>query len=273
MALARIQSHAIAGRAVAWREAGQGPALVLLHGIGGASDSWTNQLAHFAANYRVIAWDMPGYGASDDLDSDAPVVDDYVSTLVALLDALGEECVHLLGQSIAALIAARFAALYPDRTRSFIFAHGLTGLGGLPAVEREKAKAGRLEVFDAMGPERFACEKGPAIMSPSVSDEAREAAVAIMAQVRPAGFHRAVEMLASANFFDEAPKIKVPSLVLCGEDDPVSPEAVCQSVRAALPDATFRLMENVGHYAAMEKPELFNDVLETFLTTLGANGT
>ena len=260
-----IAGRNIAGRTIAWREAGQGPALVLLHGIGGASASWEYQLTHFADRHRVIAWDMPGYGGSQGLAGDAPEVDDYVAALVALLDALGETKIHILGQSVAALIAARFAARHPDRTRSFIFAHGLTGLGGLPAAERDRAKAGRLEVFDALGPMRFAYEKGPAIMSPSVSDEARQKAVDIMAQIKPTGFRQAVEMLAAADFFADAPKITVPSLVLCGADDPVAPEAICRSVAAALPQAVFHLLPGVGHYAAIENPNLFNNALDAFL--------
>jgi pimeloyl-ACP methyl ester carboxylesterase len=241
---------------------------VLLHGIGGSSDSWEYQLSHFSADYRVISWDMPGYGESGNLESATPAVDDYVSALAGLLEALGETRVHMLGQSIAALIAARFTARYPDRTESFIFAHGLTGLNGLPAVARDKAKAGRLEVFDAMGPVRFAHEKGPAIMSPGVSDEAREKAVGIMARVRPDGFRQAVEMLASSDFFDDAPHIAAPSLVLCGADDPVSPEPVCRSVAGALPNAAFHLLDGVGHYSALENPGLFNRALETFLCSL-----
>ena len=74
---------------------------------------------------------MPGYGASQALEDAAPTVDDYVAVLIALLDALGETNIHILGQPMAALIAARFA----ERTLSFVFAHGLTGLGGLPAAD------------------------------------------------------------------------------------------------------------------------------------------
>ena len=153
----------------------------------------------------------------------------------------------------------------PTGPWSFVFAHGLTGLGGLPAAERDRAKAGRLEVFDALGPLRFAYEKGPAIMGPAVSDAAREKAVAIMARIDPDGFRQAVEMLAAADFFADAPDIAVPCLVLCGADDPVAPEAVCRSVAHALPDAIFHLLPGVGHYAAMENPSLFNKTLEAFL--------
>ena len=63
----------------------------------------------------------------------------------------------------------------------------------------------------------------------------------------------------------DAPHITAPCQVLCGADDPVAPEALCRSVAAALPDAKFHLLPDVGHYAAMENSPLFNITLEAFL--------
>jgi len=260
-----LQTTQVAGKAIAWREAGDGDALVLLHGIGGSSESWEEQLYQLSDRYRVIAWDMPGYGGSDCFDSSTPTVDEYTNSLTALLDALAVEKVHILGQSIAALVAARFCVRNQDRIKSYLFAHGLTGLGGLDKEAREKAKNGRLEVFKTLGPKRFAREKGPAIMSPGVSEVAREKAVGIMAKVDPAGFCQAVEMLSTADLFADTASIIAPALVLCGADDPIAPEPVCRSVEAALPNAQFRLLPGVGHYSATENPPLFNKIISGFL--------
>jgi pimeloyl-ACP methyl ester carboxylesterase len=260
-----LQSTQIAGKTVAWREAGDGDALILLHGIGGSSESWEDQLNYLSDRYRVIAWDMPGYGGSDGFDSSAPQVDDYADCLTALLNVLAVDKVHILGQSIAALVAARLCVRNLDRIKSYIFAHGLTGLGGLDEEARDTAKNGRLEVFDSLGPKRFAREKGPAIMSPGVSEAAREKAVCIMAKVNPAGFRQAVEMLSTANLFKDTASITAPALVLCGADDPIAPETVCRSVEAALPNAQFRLIPSVGHYSATENPALFNETISGFL--------
>ncbi len=261
-----LQTTQIDGQTLAWREAGEGDVLVLLHGIGGSSESWEDQLNQLSKRYRVIAWDMPGYGGSDGFDIAAPTVDDYVDKLTALLDRLEINNIHILGQSIAALVAARFCTRNPERVISYIFAHGLTGLGGLDEDARETAKRGRLEVFEALGPQIFAREKGPAIMSPSVSDEAREKAVGIMAKINPAGFRQAVEMLSTADLFEDTGSIQAPALVLCGADDPIAPETVCRSVEAAMPNAQFRLISAVGHYSASENPHLFNETISGFLS-------
>ncbi len=263
-----LQKTQIGGKTVAWREAGDGDTLVLLHGIGGNSESWKEQLNQLCDRYRVIAWDMPGYGGSDGFESFTPKVDDYSETLAALLNFLDVKKAHILGQSIAALVASRFCVRNPDRIKSFMFAHGLTGLGGLEEEAREKAKRGRIEIFEALGPKRFAREKGPAIMSPSVSESARETAVGIMAKVNPAGFRQAVEMLSNTNLFEDTASIQVPSLVLCGADDPIAPENVCRSVEVALPDAQFCLIPGVGHYSATEDPAAFNQALIKFLDSI-----
>ncbi len=265
MPIPALQTTNIEGQTLAWREAGDGDPLILLHGIGGISESWEAQLSGLSDCRRIIAWDMPGYGGSDGFDNSAPTVDDYAGRLCALLDYLNIDQAHILGQSIAALIAARYCVQNHKKVRSYIFAHGLTGFGGLEPAEREKAKRGRLEVFNALGPKRFAYEKGPAIMSPGVSDAAREKAVGIMAQVKPAGFRQAVEMLSTADFFADVAYMQTPSLVLCGADDPVAPESIYRSVQAALTNAQFCLIPDVGHYSATENPALFNATISGFL--------
>jgi pimeloyl-ACP methyl ester carboxylesterase len=269
MTLPPLHTTEIQGRVQAWREAGAPkpdvPALVLLHGIGGGSESWRHQYGYFSEHFRVIGWDMPGYGGSDGLKDPAPSVDLYAAALADLLEELGVGRAHVLGQSVAALIAARFCRMQDARAASFIFAHGLTGLAHLPEDERVRLRAARLAIFEAMGPERFAHEKGPAIMSIHAPVAAIEEAVAIMARVKATGFRQAVEMLASGNIFADIPSITVPGLVLCGADDPVSPEPVCRQVEGALSHAEYRVLADAGHYAAIETPLSFNRALSDFL--------
>ena len=253
------------GQTISYREAGSGPALVLLHGLGGSSETWAGQYAAFADRYRVVGWDMPGYGGSENLPSHAPTSRDYANALAALLDALDIEAAHIVGQSVAALIAAAFCAALPDRALTYTFAHGLTGLGGLPPDARAEAKAARLKAFDDLGPAGFAEQRGRKILGPATPTEIADRAVAIMAAVPTRGYHQATEMMASSDFFRDAPKLAVAGLVICGDADPVSPETTCREAHAALPNAVMRVLPEMGHYACMENPALFNDCLGDFL--------
>ena len=85
---------------LAWREAGQGTALVLLHGIGAGSGSWVGQLEGLASSFRVIAWDAPGYGASAPLPQAQPLAGDYARVLAEFLQALKIDALALVGHSL-----------------------------------------------------------------------------------------------------------------------------------------------------------------------------
>src|SRR5262245_55768738 len=91
--------------------------LVLLHGIGSRSFSFSPLIEALDPARRAIAWDAPGYGASRPLDIAKPVVADYAAEVLELLDAMGISTVDLLGHSLGTLIAAHIAALAPARVR------------------------------------------------------------------------------------------------------------------------------------------------------------
>src|SRR4051794_7428973 len=105
-ALPGLQKTIIDGLTVSWREAGQGEPLVLVHGIGGHSGSWQHQLASFARDHRVIAWDAPGYGGSDTLPAARLTADGYAAFLAALLRKLDVHRPHLVGHSLGSIVIA-----------------------------------------------------------------------------------------------------------------------------------------------------------------------
>ena len=103
--------------AIAWREAGEGAVVVLLHGLGGSRTAWEPQLAALSPTWRAVAWDLPGYGASAPLDG--PLTFDALADAVArLLDATGTDAAHLVGLSFGGMIAQHAALRHPARVRS-----------------------------------------------------------------------------------------------------------------------------------------------------------
>ena len=83
-----VKTVVLNGAVQAYREAGQGQPLILLHGISSGSASWINQLETLSQHFHVIAWDAPGYGLSDGLSTDQPNASDYAARVLALMDAL-----------------------------------------------------------------------------------------------------------------------------------------------------------------------------------------
>ncbi|MEQ9124413.1 MAG: alpha/beta fold hydrolase, partial [Alphaproteobacteria bacterium] len=117
-----------------------------MHGLGGSSQVWAFQFRALADSFRVIAWDMPGYGASGGFVRDNPTAEHYAYTLDAALDQLDVGKVHLVGHSVAALIGAAYAAEHPDRMTSYVFCQGLTRLSGLPEAARMEQRKARLDI-------------------------------------------------------------------------------------------------------------------------------
>ncbi len=271
MAIPELMTVDVGGTPIAIRDSeADAPALVLLHGLGSSSQSWAFQFRALGEKYRVIAWDMPGYGASGGFVRDNPSAEQYAYALDATLDLIGAARVHLVGHSVAALIGAAYAAEHPERVLSYTFCQGLTGLGGLSADERTRQRRARLDAMSDQGPEALAESRGPAILGPATPPMVTALVVAIMKRVPAKAYNQAIEMMAQSDFFALAPAIACPSLVIAGEADPVSPVTACEAARAALDTGAGGIgpMETIagaGHLAPMENPATFNAALSEFI--------
>lgn len=259
--IADLRQVEAGGRSLAWREAGEGPALVLLHGIGSGSASWRGQFAALSATYRVIAWDAPGYGGSDPIPKDSPAAWDYAGALSALLAALETDRVHLVGHSLGAIMAASFCRAFPGAVRTLTLADPAAGYGNSDEAVRNERLAARLHLIDGLGPEGMARERAGVLLSPDPPAGALEAVQAVMRELRPDGYRQAIQLLCFSDIFDDLPRISAPTLVLCGSADTVTPEEGCRKIAEAVPGAAYRSLPGLGHASYVEGPEAFNAAL------------
>jgi pimeloyl-ACP methyl ester carboxylesterase len=253
-----------AGATVSYREAGVGPALALLHGIGSQSGSWLRQLDSLSPRFRTIVWDAPGYGESDGVAAASPEARDYADALAALLDALGVDRVVLVGSSLGALIACAFSARRPQRTAGLLLLNPAGGYGLADPKQREDKLAYRLERLARLGPEGMAREPTAGMLSPAASDEARLLAAWSAAKIRPAGYAQAARMLANAWLVEDAARFAGPVLVVAGTADTVTPPADCERIAGAFPRATFRLLEGAAHLSYLDAPATVNAIIAEF---------
>src|ERR1700722_20224643 len=103
----------------AYSVAGEGPALVLIHGVGMNRSVWAPQVDALQLCFRVVSYDMLGHGASR-LPAASPTLDEYAAQLAALLDHLQIDAAHVVGHSMGSLIALEFALQYPQRVASVV---------------------------------------------------------------------------------------------------------------------------------------------------------
>ncbi len=266
--LPRLRSVDAGGRRIAWRAAGGGETLLALHGIGSGSASWAAQLSGLADRFRVVAWDMPGYGGSEPLPDVAPTAAAYGAAASALLDALGIGRVHVLGHSLGALIAASLCRAAPDRPLSVILANPAAGYARAPDEIRVGRLRARLAAMATQGPAEVARLRARELLSASAPDEVYERVRAVQSKVRPEGYAQAARMLHGADIHDDAALIAVPALVMCGSADRVTPEESCRRIAAAIPGAAYRPLEGAGHASYVERPTQFNSAVAGFIAAL-----
>lgn len=211
---------------VGWREAGQGPALVLLHGIGSGAMAWAGQLEAFAHSHRVIAWDAPGYGESAPLRQAQPMAVDYADALDDFLRRLGVADLVLVGHSLGALVAAAWAgrwsrqaldmdavarrvlmsiaaerssdpgAMLPLALDALVLASPARGYGQASAEVQASKWHERVALIQRLGVERMALERSTALCAPGASAAVVEQVRWSMARVTPGGYAQAAHMLA-----------------------------------------------------------------------------
>jgi len=254
---------------LSYREAGQGPVLLLLHGIGSASASWLHQLDALSARYRVIAWDAPGYGSSTPLTPSAPTAADYAHALASLADTLALPPFVLLGHSLGALVAGAFAASRDtaavERLRGLVLASPAGGHAALASELRQARLEQRIGQMDTLGPAGLARERAAHLLSPTASP----AAVALvrwnMARLHPTGYAQAARMLADGNLTADVARLRMPVTVFCGSADNITPPDSCRKIADACPGAGWQLFPGLGHALYIEAPDTVNAAIQAFI--------
>lgn len=250
--------------------------LLMLHGGGPGASAWSNfgpALAGFAASYRTLLVDQPGFGSSDK----PPVVGNYyrfsADAVVALMDALGLERVHLLGNSLGGGTAMRLALIHPDRVGRLI----LMGPGGLSlnlfhADPTEGVQ--RLMDFSA-DPSREALR---AFISTMVVDQRLVTDELVEQRFADATAPGSLEAMRSMgmSFFDpataedgmlwrEAHRLRHHTLLTWGREDRVNPLDGAMAALKLIPKAQLHVFPRCGHWAQIEAAEEFRDIAVGFL--------
>ncbi len=249
---------------VAWREAGAGPLVLFLHGLGTTRTGFDPQLAALAARYRCVAWDMPGYGASPALAGGLsfPKLADAVAGLIA---ALGERQAHVAGLSMGGQIALHTALRHPGCVRSLALLDTSPAFG-LDGTDPEAWKRLRLDALDAgETPAGMAEPVLRSIMAPGVAPAALAEAAASMARISAAGLRAAVEFLPTHDVRARLGEIAVPTLVLVGEHDEETPFSYAEALAAGIADARLQIIPGAGHISNLEVPEAVNIALREHL--------
>ena len=251
------------------RGGGGGMPIVLLHGIGSNAQSFEPLMHVLSARHRIVAWDAPGYGRSQPLAVASPDASDYAAALDRLLVELDVARCVLLGHSLGNLIAARFAVLWPERVAALVLASPALGHGTDKGAPSPPAVAGRIEELDRLGTVGFAAARARRLVAdPVARPDVLRAVELAMAAVRRPGYDQAARLLAGGRLLDDAAAIHVPTAVLVGTQDRITPPANARRVYDALggaaPWRAYREIADAGHAVCQEQPaEVARLIVET----------
>jgi pimeloyl-ACP methyl ester carboxylesterase len=255
---------------IAYVDEGTGPPVLLIHGFPLDHTMWDAQIAVLSQRARVIAPDLRGFGQSPLAAGDGErgiSMEAYADDLAELLDklAVGEPIV-LVGFSMGGYVAWQFVRKYGDRLRA------LVQCDTRAKADTEEARAGRIKMAENVaewGSGRVAEMMGPKLFAPATFDTKPDVVAAVRKVVDatpPAGIAAAQRgMAARPDVTSSLSTIKLPTLVLVGEHDAISPPAEMKEIAAAIPGADFVVVPGAGHMTTMEEPEAVNSALSHFI--------
>ena len=251
---------------LAYDHAGAGPPVVFLHGIGGNRTNWRAQLRALAPDFSAIAWDARGYGLSDDYDGPL-AFGDFADDLARLLDHLGVEAAHLVGLSMGARIIMEFHAQHASRIASLVLCDCYASFDAsmTPAKRAEFLRLRQKPLLDGQTFSDLAPALVRSLVSPTAAPEVTAALTRSILDLHKGSYLKAVAASQSYDRAAELERIAVPTLLVFGADDRLTPPSIGRAMAQRIAGAELVVIDGAGHLVNLEKPDLFNETLRRFL--------
>ena len=234
-------------------EVGVGQPLMLLHGLFGALSNFSDLIEHFKHTHKVIVPILPLY----DLDLLHTTVKGLAKHVQQFIDHKGYDQIHLLGNSLGGHVGLVHILSHPEKIKTLT----LTGSSGLfeNAMGDSYPKRGDYEYIRAKTAETF---YDPAVATKELVDEVFEITNSRIKVIK------IIALAKSAirnNLGEELGQIKVPTLLIWGKNDKVTPPFVAEDFHKLIPNSELAFIDQCGHAPMMEVPNAFNEILEKFL--------
>ncbi|MEA2315157.1 MAG: hypothetical protein QOI03_1849 [Solirubrobacteraceae bacterium] len=251
--------------------------VVFVHGLSGCWQNWLEQLPAFAAEHRVIALDLPGFGSSP-MPAKEISIAGYARLLDRLLDQLGIDAAAVVGNSMGGFVGAELAIAFPERVERLVLvsAAGISTYGdrrvvrAMPALRRAERILAASAAWVAAKSDAVAVRPRlrVAAMNLVVAHPSRLPGALIAEQIRGAGkpgFLQALADLMDYDVRERLSEIACPTLIVWGEKDRLIGVRDADVFAELIPNSRKVLFADTGHMAMLERPPRFNSLLESFL--------
>lgn len=247
---------------------GDGPLLLLLHGLGGRATGWASVAEALAPSFRVIAPDLRGHGLSD--QPDGPYTTDaYLEDIIALIEHLGATSLQIVGHSLGGLLALHLAARLPTVVKRIVVEDA--DPGAIPGAAKSRAE--RMAIYPVPFPSR---EDGIAFIRERRGESsARWYGLSLVEQ--PAGGWgwcfslKAVlateEQVIERDHWHIIPQVGGPVLLIHGAKSPWITPTMAQALADRLADCRVVAIPDAGHWVHGEQPALYLVALRSFLAS------
>lgn len=257
----------IRGVRIAYEEAGEGLPIIFIHGFPLSRRMWSPQISTLSKKYRVIALDLRGFGESDKPPGPYSIEDfaDDVASLMLELDAAPGV---VAGHSMGGYISFQLIRKHSKQVQSLILTNTRAEAD---SEEKKKSRLALMEKIRREGKDRFLDESAARLLSPQNAKKAD-----LVRQVR--GFMEGCTeetLIATLKALAERPdntellkKIKVPTLIVAGDEDQIVPVESAIFMARTIPNAAISLIKGTGHLSNFENPKEFNNAIDKFLSSL-----
>ncbi|MCG8405300.1 MAG: alpha/beta hydrolase [Phycisphaerales bacterium] len=260
-----MDSKTINGVRLAYQLFGEGEPILFVHGFPITWKLWEHAVEPMRDAYRLIMPDLRGMGQSE--ATNGVTMATYADDLNALLDAVEvREPVVLVGLSMGGYVLFEFCRRYPDRVRALVLADTRAEADTPESAQNRRVTAERVLTEGTHVVVEQMIDK---IMGPQASSELRETWQSIMNATDPKGVAAALHAMSERP--DSTPtlaEIKVPTLVVVGEDDAITPPSSARKIHEGIAGAQLKLIRDAGHMPPVEQPDGFVRVLRQFVDAL-----
>lgn len=253
---------------LAFEVTGEGPPLLLLHGLGANAATWQLQVDHFAPRYRTITLDLRGTPASRDrVHPQGPFsIPQFAADARALLDHVGAKPAHVIGLSLGGMIAFQMAVDDPSYFRSMTIVNSGPAVVPRNLVEHW-AIAVRQVITRLAGPATFARILAPKLFPKPEHAELRERFKATLGANDPKAYVATLNAILGWSVLEQVGTITIPTLVVSADHDYTSVASKEAYVRR-MPNARLAVVEDSRHALPIERAAEFNAVVAEFLQTI-----
>ncbi|MGO8865700.1 MAG: alpha/beta fold hydrolase [Alphaproteobacteria bacterium] len=257
----------VGGIRLRYRIEGDGPWLVLIHGVGNRLEAWDGVVAALGGRFRTLRWDLRGHGASDKPPGPY-ALDDFVSDLKGLLDAHGIERCHLAGFSLGGLVAQAMALAHPAQLDRLVL---LSTVAGRSAEERERVAQRLAMVAHGIPGAHFKNS-----LARWFTDEFQRTHPEVIAEHAarnrendPLAYAAAYRVLAESDLADRLHEIKAPTLIATGENDIGSNPRMAKLMHERIAGSRLVILRHLRHAILVEAPGTVAGLIEPFLAGSG----